>query len=160
LDEKESGVHVEGPCAKGRGDRDIRHGSVLLQFVVVTLGGVIREQESSEDKSHQRTRRSRYITDLIKKRSDGEPDEKGDEEAQPRKVEGYHVGTRKVAKLDLSGFIILIGIDIKGVLLELLLFALHPSKSHETEKEKRKHVVVRILSRFYLSIDKQISLCN
>jgi hypothetical protein len=95
---------------------------------------------------------TKRIADLTKKRSDGEPDEKGDEEAQPRKVEGSHVGTRKVAKLDLSGSVILIGIDLKGVLLVLLPFGLQSSKCHETEE--RKNVVVRILSKV-LSFNQQ-----
>ena len=54
-------------------------------------------------------------TDLGKKRSDGEPDEKGNEETQPREVEGSHVRAGEAAKLDLGGSVILIRVDVKGV---------------------------------------------
>ena len=63
-------------------------------------------------------------TDLGKKRSDGEPDEKGNEETQPREVEGSHVRAGEAAKLDLGGSVILIRVDVKGVGVVLLPFGL------------------------------------
>ena len=63
-------------------------------------------------------------TDLTEKRGNSEPDEESDEETPPRAVEGSHVGTREVAELDLTGSVILFGIDLKGVLVVLLPFSL------------------------------------
>ncbi len=57
---------------------------------------------------------------LGQKRSDGEPDEERSEEAEPRAVEGTHVWAGEVAKLDFSGFIILVGVDFECVGLILL----------------------------------------
>ena len=60
--------------------------------------------------------------DLREKRSDGEPDEEGDEETPPRAVEGTHVWAGEVAQLDLAGLVILVGVDLQGV--SLILFHL------------------------------------
>ena len=59
-------------------------------------------------------------TDLGKEGGDGEPDEEGDEEAPPRAVEGAHVRAGEVAKLDLLGLVVLVGVDLEDVRLVLL----------------------------------------
>ena len=63
---------------------------------------------------------AKRVLDLRKERSDGEPDEEGNEEAPPRAVEGTHVRAREVAQLDLGGLVILVGIDVQDVRLVLL----------------------------------------
>lgn len=66
--------------------------------------------------------------DLGKKRGDGEPDEEGNEEAPPRAVEGAHVRAGEVAKLDLLGLVILVGVDLEDVGLVLLGLRLYKYK--------------------------------
>ena len=61
---------------------------------------------------------------LRHKRSDGEPDEESGEKAKPGAVEGTHVWAGEVAKLDFSGLVILVGVDIECVCLILLDFGL------------------------------------
>ena len=58
--------------------------------------------------------------DLREERGNGEPDEEGNEEAPPRAVEGAHVRAGEVAKLDLLGLVILVGVDLEDVGLVLL----------------------------------------
>jgi len=63
---------------------------------------------------------SQCFLDFTQKRSDCEPDEKGNEETPPRHVEGSHVGACERAELDGLGSVILVGIDLDPVLVVLL----------------------------------------
>lgn len=66
------------------------------------------------------------ILDLTKKGGDSEPDEEGNEKSPPRVVKCSHVRAGKVAKLDLRGSVILVGVDGKDVrLVRLIFFGLH-----------------------------------
>jgi len=53
--------------------------------------------------------------DLGKKRSNGEPNEEGDEKSPPGAVEGSHVRAGEGTKLDSGGLVILVGVDLNGV---------------------------------------------
>ena len=71
--------------------------------------------------------------DLRKERSDSEPDEEGNEEGPPSKVEGPHVRPSKRAQPELRGLVVLVRIHSKRVLsLAILLLdfgALHNMRS-------------------------------
>ena len=73
------------------------------------------------------------VLDLSEKRSNGEPNEKGNEKAPPRAVEGTHVGAGEVAKLDLSGLVVLVGIDVHSVSIILL-----PSRLCKIKEKNRE----------------------
>merc|ERR1719446_462476 len=62
----------------------------------------------------------KILLDLGQERSNGEPDEEGNEETPPRHVEGSHVGAGERTKLDGGGLVILVRIDIDPVLVVLL----------------------------------------
>jgi hypothetical protein len=125
--DKTSAGSWDGSTAKDNGEKDT--GSDL-----VTEG---TEEETHEDGSTDTDDRrgpelllvqAQGDLDLGKKRSNGEPDEKGNEETQPREVEGSHVGTREVAKLDLISSVILIRVDDKSVRIVLFPFGLSLAK--------------------------------
>lgn len=66
----------------------------------------------------------KIVSDFGEKRSNGEPDEKGDKESPPRAVEGSHVRSGNGTKLDCLGLVILARVDIDPVFVILLPFGL------------------------------------
>ena len=71
--------------------------------------------------------KSKRKTDFWQERSDGEPNEKGGEEAKPREVEGAHVGALKGSELDFGCLVVLVGIDINVISLIFLDYGLRSS---------------------------------
>ena len=111
----------DGCTAKNDGKEDT--GSVL----VASRSESETHKDGSSDTDNGRSPdlflgQAESLLDFGEKRSNGEPNEKGDKERPPRAVEGTHVGTGEVAELDFLGLVILVRIDLQDISLVLLDF--------------------------------------
>mmetsp|Transcript_4785 Transcript_4785/g.9293 ORF Transcript_4785/g.9293 Transcript_4785/m.9293 type:complete len:442 (-) Transcript_4785:522-1847(-) len=118
--ERSSTIDETSACARN-GTKHQKHSHQNTRSVLVAHRTIDKTHEDSPGDGanvgspNLLLRNAQRVLNLGQKRCDGEPDEERCKEAHPRAVEGAHVRAFEGEKLDLSSFVILVGIDIDVV---------------------------------------------